>query len=54
MLSLTAYLRMAPRAAMPMAAPMVTLPYVPRFWIFMQVVVLICLIASMVIAIIKL
>jgi hypothetical protein len=28
--------------------------YVPRFWIFMQVVILICLLASMVIAIIKL
>jgi len=33
---------------------MVTLSSVPRFWIFMQLVVLMCLLASMVIAIVKL
>jgi len=54
MLSWTAYLRMAPRAAMNMAPPIVTLPLVPRFWIFMQVAVLICLLASMAIALSKL
>ena len=54
MLSWTAYLRMAPKAAMNIAPPMVTLPVVPRFWIFMQVVVLLCLLASMAIAVIKL
>jgi hypothetical protein len=33
---------------------MVTIPCVPRFWIYMQVVIVICVLASMVIAIIKL
>ena len=41
-------------AARNMEAPMVTIPWVPRFWIYMQVVILICVIASMVIAVIKL
>jgi hypothetical protein len=30
------------------------MPPVPRFWIYMQIVIVICVIASMVIAVIKL
>ncbi len=47
--------RIAPTAPMKIAAPIVTLgSIVPRFWIYMQVVIVVCVLASMVIAIIKL
>jgi hypothetical protein len=45
---------MAPTAARAMATPMVTMDCVPRFWIYMQIVIVICVLTSMVIAIIKL
>jgi hypothetical protein len=35
-------------------APIVTIPLMPRFWIYMQIVIVICVLASMVIAVIKL
>ncbi len=47
--------RIAPTAARKMEAPMVTMAeYMPRFWIYMQVVIVVCVLASMVIAIVKL
>ena len=37
-----------------MEAPIVTMGGVPRFWVYMQIVIVICVVASMVIAVIKL
>jgi hypothetical protein len=54
-LPVTAKRRMAPRAPMKIAAPIVTIgSIVPRFWIYMQIVIVVCVLASMVIAVIKL
>jgi hypothetical protein len=54
-LPLTAKRRIAPTAVMNIAAPMVTIgEYMPRFWIYMQVVIVVCVLISSVIAIVKL
>ncbi|MEK6229349.1 MAG: hypothetical protein AABM31_08515 [Actinomycetota bacterium] len=46
---------MAPKAPTKIDAPIVTIgSIVPRFWIYMQVVIVVCVLASMVIAVIKL
>ena len=51
----TANRRMAPTAATKIEAPMVTMgEYMPRFWIYMQVLLVLCVVASIVIAAIKL
>ena len=54
MLSSTAKRRIAPTATRNIEVPIVTIPWVPRFWIYMQIVIVICVVASMVIAVIKL
>ena len=54
-LPVTAKRRIAPTAAMNIDAPMVTIrQYMPRFWIYMQVAIVICILASFVIALVKL
>lgn len=54
-LPVTANRRIAPTAAMKIDAPMVTIgQYMPRFWIYTQVAIVVFVLASFVIALVKL
>ena len=53
-LAVTAYLRMAPRANRKIEAPIDIVGIVPRFWIYMQVLIVIFVMASIVIATVRL
>ena len=53
-LAVTAYRRMAPAANRKIEAPIDIVGIVPRFWIYMQVLIVIFVMASIVIATIKL
>jgi len=52
--AVTAYLRMAPKANRKIEAPIDIVGIVPRFWIYMQVLIVIFTLASIVIAAVKL
>ena len=52
--AVTAYRRIAPTANKKIEAPIVIVGIVPRFWIYMQVLIVIFVVASIVIAAVKL